>query len=74
MVQPVHLRRLGETVIRLVEDQRVIFPRIPVAEHDLHKLVGPVVARVVLHVLSTAEIPSLPAVERGHDVPGSATL
>lgn len=44
------------------------------AEHDVHELVGPVVACVVLHVLALAEIPGLAAVERGHDVPGDAAL
>ena len=74
MVEPVHLGRVGEAAARLVEDQRVVFPGVPVAEHDLHELVRPVIAGVVPHVLVAAEIGGLAAVQRGDDVPGGAAL
>ena len=51
-----HLGRIGKAVIRLVQDQRVVLPRVPVPEHHLHELVCPVVAGVVPHMLVAAEI------------------
>jgi hypothetical protein len=56
MIEPMHLCRIGEAVVRLVQDQSVVFPSIPMPEHDLHELVCPVVAGVMPHVLVTAEI------------------
>ena len=57
MIQPMHFRRIGEAVVRLVEDQRIIFPCIPVAQNHIHELVGSVVSGVVRHVFAAAEIP-----------------
>jgi hypothetical protein len=56
MIEPMHLGRIGKAVIRLVQDQRVVFPSVPVPEHHLHELVCPVVAGVVSHVLGAAEL------------------
>ena len=69
-----HLGRIGEAVVRLVQDQRVVFPGVPVPEHHLHEFVRPVVAGVVPHMLVAAEIGRFRAVERGHDVPRSTAL
>ncbi len=70
MVEPVHLGGIGEHAARLVQDDGVVFPAVPVAEHDFHELVGPVVAEH--HVLDglRAEVGRLGVVERGDDVPG----
>ena len=74
MIQPMHLRRIGEAVVRLVEDQRIIFPCVAVAQNHIHELVGSVVPGVVRHVFAAAEIPGFRAVERCHDVPRGAAL
>lgn len=42
------------------------------AEHDLHKLVGHVVAQVMLDVADLAHVVGLAVIERGDDVPGRA--
>ena len=74
MIEPMHLGRIGKAAIRLVQDQRVVLPRVPVSEHHLQELVCPVVAGVVPHILVAAEIGCFSTVERGHNVPGSTAL
>jgi hypothetical protein len=56
MIEPMHLGRIGKAAIRLVQDQRVVLPRVPVPEHHLHELVCPVVAGVVPHMLVAAKL------------------
>ena len=55
-------------------DDGVVLPAVPVAEHDLHELVGAVVAAVVLEMLVLAHVGGLAVVDRGHDVPGRAPV
>ena len=74
VVQPMHLRRIGETVVLLVQNQGIVFPGIPMAHDDLHELIGAVVARVVFHVFGVTEVQCLGAVQRRNDVPGDAAL
>ena len=57
---------------RLVLDDGVVLPGVPMAEHDLHELVGAVVAQIVGHRLVAAHVLRLAVVERGDDVPGGA--
>jgi hypothetical protein len=68
----VHLLRASEQTARLVLDDRVVLPAVPLPEHHLHELVGPIVAQVVLDHLLVAHVLSLAIVERGDDVPGRA--
>ena len=70
VIEAVDLRGIGEAVVLLVDDQRVVVPGAPVPDHHLHELVGAVVAQVVLEVLVAAEVERLGVVERGHHVPG----
>ena len=74
MVEPMHFLGVGEAARLLVEDQRVVFPRVPVTEHDFHEFVGAVIAGIVPHMLAKPEIPGLRAVQRGHDIPGDPAL
>ena len=66
--------RVGEQAGRLVLDDGVVLPGVPMAEHDLHELVGAVVAQVVRDHLVAAHVLGLAVVERGDDVPGGAPL
>ena len=70
MVEAAHLGRVGEDPALPVEEDRVVVPRIPVAQHHLHELVGAVVAFVVRDRRLGAVIRSLGIIERGDDVPG----
>jgi hypothetical protein len=74
VIEPMHLCWVGEAVISLVQDQRIVFPRIPVAENHIHELVGSVVPGAMRHVFGAAEVFGFRAVERCHDVPGGAAL
>ena len=74
VVEPPYLRWIGEQATFLVEDDGVIVPAGPVAEHDLHELVGEVVARFVRGVFLAPHVPCLVVVDRGHDVPGGTAL
>ena len=74
MVEAMDLFRMGEQPARLVLDDRIVLPAIPMPEHDLHKLVGPIVAQVVLDYLLAAHVLRLAVVERGDDVPGRAPV
>ena len=51
VVEAAHLLGVGEASARLVDDQGVVGPTIPVAVHDLHEFVGTGVARVVVEHL-----------------------
>ncbi len=73
MVEPAHLRRIGEVSPGAVDQERAGVPTRPMAEHHLHELVGAVVAQVVLGVVFQAEIRRLGIVQRGDDVPGRAS-
>jgi hypothetical protein len=72
VVEPMDLRGVGEHARRAVEDDGVVLPRVPVAEHRLHEIVGLVVAAVVLEVRVVAEVRRLGIVERRHHVPRRA--
>src|SRR4030095_12814101 len=70
MVEAMDLFRVGEQPARLVLDDRVVLPAIPMPEHDLHEFVGPIVAQVVLDDLFAAHVLSLAVVKGGDDIPG----
>ncbi len=70
VIQPMHLGRIGELPGGLVEDDRVILPRVPVAHHHFQELIGAVVAQVVRRVRRVAHVQRLAVVQRGDDVPG----
>src|SRR5262249_51848636 len=74
VVEAVNLLGDCEQTRRLVLDDGALFPGIPVTEHDLHELVGAVVAQVVLDHLIAAHVLRFPVVERGDDVPRSTSL
>ena len=44
------------------------------AEHDLHELVGAIVAQIVRDHLIAAHVLGLAVIERGDDVPGRAPV
>ena len=50
VIEPLDLGWIGEPAALLVDDQRAVFPGIPVAEHHFHELVGAVVAQVMLEM------------------------
>ncbi len=54
---------------RFVLNNGVVLPCIPMAEHDLHDLVSPVVAKVVLDDLLAAHILGFSIIEGCNDVP-----
>ncbi len=72
IIQAMHFIGPCEQPARLVLDDRIIFPRVPVAEHYLHELVGPVVAHIMAEHFVAAHVLRLAVVERGDDVPGRA--
>ena len=69
VIQPPHLVGMREQPGLLVDDDRVVVPRVPVAEHDLHELVGAVVACVVLQMLVMPHVERFAVIHRGDDVP-----
>src|SRR5262245_53844153 len=74
VVETMNLFGDGEESGRLVLNDGVLFPAVPMAEYDLHEFVGAVVAQVVLDHLLAAHILGFAVVERGDDVPGRAAL
>ena len=74
VVEAMNLVGIGEQAGRLVLDDGVVLPGVPMAEHDLHELVGAVVAQVVIDHLVAAHVLRLAVVERGDHVPGRAAL
>ena len=74
VIEPLHLARVGVAAGLLVDDDGAVVPRVPMPEHDLHELVGPVVAQVVLQVLLAPHVERFAIVDRGHHVPGRAPV
>ncbi len=72
VIEAMHFLRLGKQARRLVLDDGVVLPGIPMAEHDLHEFVGAVVAQIVADHLVAAHVLRLAVIERGDDVPGRA--
>ena len=67
-----HPRGVGEEPALAVEDDGVVLPAVPMAEHHLDELVGAIVAGVVPGMGLAAEVRRLGVVERGDDVPRGA--
>src|SRR5262249_37572527 len=74
VIEPVNLRRIREDSIFAIEENGVLVPAVPVYEYHFHKLIGAVVAQIVLEVLRCAKIRSLRVVQGGHDIPGHASV
>ncbi len=72
-VDRVHLGRVGEGVGGRVHDHRVRVPARPELVAQLHVLVGPVVALVVVEQLLVPEVQRLLDLVGRHDVPGDAS-
>src|SRR5262249_60518637 len=65
-----HLVGVSKASRPLVDDERVVGPGVPMAMYHLQKLVGAVVACVVLDDLLKAHVPRFDVVHRGDHVPG----
>ena len=74
VIEPVHLRGIREAAACFVDDQRIVRPGVPMAEHDLHELVGLVVALVMLDDVVAPHVARLDVVEGGDDVPCAAAV
>ncbi len=73
VIEAMDLVRFGKKSRRLVLDDGVVLPSVPMAEHDLHEFVGAVIAQIVPEHFVAAHILRFAVVERGHDVPSRAT-
>ena len=72
VIEAVNFFGFGEQSGRLVLDDGVVLPGVPMAEHDLHEFVGAVVAQIVCDRLVAAHVLRFAVVERRHYVPGGA--
>src|SRR5262249_22983688 len=63
MVEPLDLIWIGVAAGLLIDDDGALVPSIPVSEHDLHELIGPVVAQIVSQVLLPAHVERLAVVD-----------
>ena len=64
----------SEEADRLVLNDGIIFPAVPMPEYNLHELVGAIVAQIVLYHLFVAHVLGFAIIERGDNVPGRASL
>src|SRR5207302_322810 len=74
VIEAMDFLRSGKQARRFVPDNGLVLPRIPMAEHDLHEFVGPVVAKVVLDDLLAAHILGFSVIEGCNDIPCRAPL
>ena len=58
----------------LVRDQRPVLPAIPQPAHDIDKLVGALIAQLMVHLVFEAEVERRLRARAGDDVPGGAAL
>ena len=72
VIEPLDLGRIGKPAALLVDEQRAVFPGIPVAEHDFHEFIGAVVAQIMLEMRVLAHVVGFAVVDRGDHVPGGA--
>src|SRR5439155_24792588 len=61
--------RMSEEAARLILDDRVVVPAVPMPEHYLHEFVRPIVAQVVLDHFLAAHVLRFTVIERGVVVP-----
>ena len=66
--------RFAEASALLVDEQRAVFPGIPVAEHDFHELVGAVIAQVMFEVLIASHVVRFAVVHGGDHIPGGTAV
>ena len=74
VIEAMDLAGIGEGATLAIERDRIVFPGVPVSEHDLHEFVGAVVAQIVFEMLGEAEVGGLRVVQRSDDVPGSPAV
>ena len=67
-----HLIAIAETARGFINNQRIIFPGIPMAEHDFHKFISAVIAPVMFHHFVMAHIGRFAIIQGCHDIPGRA--
>ena len=72
MIEPPDLGRIGKPAALLVDQERTVFPAIPVAEHHLHEFVCAVVTEIMIEMGVLAHIVGFAVVHRCHHVPGRA--
>ena len=72
MIEALDLGRIGEPAALLVDQERAVFPAIPVAEHDFHEFVGAIVAEIVIEMGVFAHVVGFAVIDRCHHVPGGA--
>ena len=74
VIKPLDLARIGESAALLVDEQRAVFPGIPVAEHDFHELVGAVVTQVMFEMLIASHVVRFAVVHGGDHIPGGTAI
>src|SRR5262249_17488173 len=63
VIEALHFGRISEAPALLVHDERAVFPGVPMAEHDLHELVGAVVAIIMFEMGVLAHVEGLAVIE-----------
>src|SRR5260370_6417089 len=66
------IRRSGKPAAVLVDQERSVFPGIPVAKHHLHEFVCAVVTEIVVEMRVLSHVVGFAVVDGGNDVPGRA--
>jgi hypothetical protein len=61
--EPLDLGRIGKAAAFLVDQERAVFPGIPVAENDLHEFVGAVVPQVMFEMRVLSHIVRLAVID-----------
>ena len=66
------LGSVGENAALAIHHNRVVLPRIPMTEDNLHELIGPVISQVMRQHTVLAEVGGFGIIERGDHVPRNA--
>src|SRR5262249_14189510 len=74
IVETMHLAGMGKQARRLILDDGIVLPAVPMPEHDVHELVGAVIALVVRDCLVATHVLGFAVVERRHHVPRRTTV
>ncbi len=72
VIEALDLGRIGKPAAVLVDQERSVFPGIPVAKHHLHEFVCAVVTEIVVEMRVLSHVVGFAVVDGGNDVPGRA--
>ena len=72
VIEALDLARIGKSAAGLVDQQRTVFPGIPMAKHHFHEFVGTVVTEIMIEMRVLSHVMGFAVIDRRDHIPGGA--